>query len=137
MKILAIEDDEEIRNVISLAFDAYWRGSKVLMASDGAQGLQLLGDQSPEFVILDLGLPDGDGLHLCQEIRELYDVPIIIVTARDREVDVVEGLKAGAEDYVTKPFSPKELVARVWAVARRRWLPDASEDSLTPLFAEG
>ena len=137
MKILAIDDDEDIRQVVSSAFDMYWQGSRVLLASSGSHGLQLLKEQSPEFVILDLGLPDIDGIELCQRIQGLYGVPIVILTVRDQEENVVKGLKAGAADYMTKPFSAKELVARVWAVARRHKLCDASKDSPTLLFHAG
>lgn len=137
MKILAIDDDEDIRYAVSLAFDLYWQGAEVLTASSGSQGVRIIGEQIPDILILDLDLPDIDGLKLCHKIQERYVVPVIVLTGSDREEDGIAALDFGADDYVTKPFSPKELIARAWAVARRHQLPMWSEDSLTPMFAEG
>ena len=136
MKILTIEDDGDVQDMVSVAFDRYWVGSKVLAAVNGSQGLQLLQEEEPHIVILDLGLSDIDGLELCQKIRAHHDLPIVILTVKDRDKDVIEGLNAGAADYITKPFSPKDLIARVWAVARRHHLPDASTESPVPVFTD-
>ena len=135
MRVLAIEDDEDIRYAVSLAFDLYWQDSQVWMALDGGQALEMLGDEIPDILILDLGLPDINGLELCRNILDRYVVPVIVLTASDNEEDLISALSTGASDYVTKPFSPRELIARVWAVARRHHLPMWSENSLTPLFA--
>jgi DNA-binding response OmpR family regulator len=116
--IVLIEDDRPIAELV----DLYLRnaGYRVLQAGDAARGLELVGQHKPALVLLDIGLPGGtDGIEACKAIRATSDVPIVIVTARDDEVDRVIGLELGADDYITKPFSPRELVARVRAVLRR------------------
>jgi two-component system, OmpR family, KDP operon response regulator KdpE len=86
---------------------------------DGDTGIQMVDTESPSLVILDVGLPDMDGFTVCQEIRRFSDVPIIMLTVRDRESDIVRGLQLGADDYVAKPFRPIEFMARVQSVLRR------------------
>ena len=116
--IVLVEDDRHIADLV----DLYLRnaGFRVLQASDGPRGLELVAQHEPRLVVLDIGLPGPtDGLEACRELRRKSDVPIVILTARDDEVDRVLGLELGADDYVTKPFSPRELVARVRAVLRR------------------
>ena len=111
--ILIIEDNENLSRGISFLFEK--DGFQTHVAPDLAAGRSILREQSFDLLILDLGLPDGDGIHFCAELREHSDIPIIILTARDMEIDEVSGLTAGADDYITKPFSPSELVARVKA----------------------
>ncbi|MCJ7724974.1 MAG: response regulator transcription factor [Acidimicrobiia bacterium] len=94
-------------------------GYRLIHASTGEAGLDAVRDRSPRAVLLDLGLPGIDGIEVCRRIRAVSDVPVIMLTARDAEVDKIVGLEIGADDYVTKPFSPRELVARVRAVLRR------------------
>jgi DNA-binding response OmpR family regulator len=116
--IVLVEDDPNIADLV----DLYLRqdGYRVYQASDGETGLQLVRDRRPRLVVLDVGLPGHvDGLDVCRRLRASSDVPIIMLTARDGEVDRVLGLEMGADDYVTKPFSPRELVARVKAILRR------------------
>ncbi len=116
--IVLVEDDPNIADLVNL----YLReaGFQVYQAVDGARGLQHVRERQPKLVILDVGLPGGmDGLDVCRELRRTTDVPIIMLTARDGEIDRVLGLEMGADDYVTKPFSPRELVARVRAILRR------------------
>jgi DNA-binding response OmpR family regulator len=116
--IVLIEDDPNIADLV----DLYLRndGYRVYQAANGEAGLALVRDRSPKLVILDVGLPgDLDGLAICRELRTRSDIPIIMLTARDDEIDRVLGLEMGADDYVTKPFSPRELVARVKAILRR------------------
>ncbi len=116
--IVLIEDDRHIAELV----DLYLRntGYRVLQAGDAARGLELIDQHHPILVVLDIGLPGGmDGIEACKQIRSTSDVPIVILTARDDEVDRVIGLELGADDYLTKPFSPRELVARVRAVLRR------------------
>jgi DNA-binding response OmpR family regulator len=116
--IVLIEDDPNIADLV----DLYLRndGYRVYQANSGEAGLELVGLRHPKLVILDVGLPgDLDGLAVCRELRTKSDVPIIMLTARDGEIDRVLGLEMGADDYVTKPFSPRELVARVRAILRR------------------
>ena len=116
--VVLIEDDPNIADLV----DLYLRndGYRVYQANNGTTGLALVRDRSPKLVILDVGLPgDLDGLGVCRELRSRSDIPIIMLTARDGEIDRVLGLELGADDYVTKPFSPRELVARVKAILRR------------------
>jgi len=115
--ILVVEDEASIAEVVSL----YLRraGYNVLIASDGRQAMHMFDQQQPDFVILDLMLPEVDGLSLTRWLRDRSDLPIIMLTARREEIDRITGLEMGADDYVIKPFSPQELVSRVRAVMRR------------------
>jgi DNA-binding response OmpR family regulator len=116
--IVLVEDDPNIADLV----DLYLRndGYRVYQANSGEAGLELVRTREPRLVILDVGLPGQiDGLGVCRELRSRSDVPIIMLTARDGEIDRVLGLEMGADDYVTKPFSPRELVARVKAILRR------------------
>ena len=117
--IVVIEDDNHISDLVAM----YLRrdGFRVLQADDGEAGLQYVARDKPKLVVLDLGLPGAlDGLDVCRRLRAAnVDVPVVILTARDDEVDRVLGLELGADDYVTKPFSARELVARVHAILRR------------------
>ncbi len=115
--ILLIEDEDEIAELISLYFER--EGFRLLHAGTGETGLERLRERDPRLVLLDIGLPGIDGVEVCRRIRAGSDVPVIMLTARDSEVDKIVGLEIGADDYVTKPFSPRELVARVKAVLRR------------------
>lgn len=115
--ILLIEDEEEIADLLRLVFEK--EGLRLIHAASGEKGLALLTERSPRAVLLDLGLPGMDGMEVCRKIRASSDIPVIMLTARDDEIDKVVGLELGADDYVTKPFSPRELVARVKAVLRR------------------
>ncbi len=121
MRLAIIEDDPEIMEVVSIAFETAWPGSQIVSAPNAVEGLELVKNESPDVVILDVALPEGDssGFDLCKEIRTFSEVPIIMVTARTREVDIVRGLELGAADYLTKPFSSVELLARTRAVLRR------------------
>lgn len=121
MWVAVIEDDPEITEVVTVAFETAWPGSHVVSAPNGTEGMEMVRTRSPDVVILDVALPEGDshGFDLCKEFRSFSDVPIIMLTARSREVDVVRGLELGAADYLTKPFSPVELLARTRAVLRR------------------
>ncbi len=116
--MLIIEDDENISRGVAFAFEK--DGFSVISASTLEDGRQRFGQQDFDIVILDLGLPDGDGMDLCKHIRENSGVPVIMLTARDLETDEVNGLSAGADDYITKPFSLSVLRARVDSVLRRR-----------------
>ena len=116
--IVVVEDDQHIADLVEL----YLReeGFRVVQAHDGQKGLDAVRDQGPRLVILDVGLPGTiDGLEVCRRLRAKDDLPVLMLTARDGEVDRVLGLELGADDYVTKPFSPRELVARVKAILRR------------------
>ena len=119
MKVLVIEDAPDVVKVVSLCLELRWPDATILSAAEGNKGLELIEKQKPDIVILDLGLPDMDGLDVLREIRRFSDVPIIVLTVRDRDSDIARGLELGADDYMTKPFSHIELQARVNAVLRR------------------
>ncbi len=114
---LVVEDDKAVSQLIRLYLAQ--AGYKVLTAEDGLVGLQMALQDSPDIILLDLNLPGMDGIEVCKNVRQESEVPIIMVTARVEEDDRLTGLDLGADDYVSKPFSPRELVARVNAVLRR------------------
>jgi DNA-binding response OmpR family regulator len=116
--VVVVEDDPNIADLV----DLYLRreGYRVLLASDGEKGLEAFAQEDPWIVILDVGLPGArDGFEVCRQIRARSSVPVLFLTARDDEVDRILGLELGADDYLVKPFSPRELVARVRAILRR------------------
>ena len=115
--VLVIDDDRKVVSLVRMYLER--EGFHVIAASDGARALDLLARHRPGFVILDLMLPAIDGISVCQQIRKGSSVPILMLTAKAEEVDKLVGLQVGADDYVTKPFSPRELVARVQAILRR------------------
>ncbi len=119
MKVLVIEDDPGIIEVVSLCFQLRWSGTTLTSAATGHKGIELVETESPDVVILDIGLPDIDGYHVLREIRRFSDVPVLMLTVRGEDTDVAKGLELGADDYITKPFSHIELIARVQAVLRR------------------
>jgi len=127
--ILLIEDEEEIADLLQLAFER--EGFRLVHASSGESGLERFRERNPRVVLLDVGLPGMDGFEVCRRIRSGSEIPVIMLTARDAELDTVVGLEIGADDYVTKPFSTRELVARVKAVLRR-----SEERPLTPDVVE-
>lgn len=116
-KVLIIEDDRKIVNYLSMYCEA--EGWEILVSRDGLEGWQMFNQQKPNFILLDLMLPNLDGLEICRRIRAISDVPIIITTARGDEIDRLLGLEVGADDYVVKPYSPREVVARMRAIMRR------------------
>lgn len=120
-RILIIEDEEDIRELIRYTLDR--EGFGVSEAGTGEEGLRSAADRNPDLVLLDLMLPGKDGLSVCRELKgdeATRNIPVIMVTARGEESDIVAGLELGAEDYVVKPFSPKVLAARIRSVLRRR-----------------
>ena len=123
-RILLIEDDPQDQTIVTAALEN--EGYIVEVTDTGEAGLEALQEQEPDLVLLDLILPGIDGLEVCRQIRGLCDLPVIILTAKDEEVDLVVGLELGADDYVTKPFSIRELVARVRAMLRRAVLTERS-----------
>jgi DNA-binding response OmpR family regulator len=126
--ILIIEDDKKTASLVALYLER--EGFQLRIAYDGQQGLEMARQYSPSLVILDLMLPVIDGWEVCRQLRKSSEVPIIMLTARDEEVDLISGLTLGADDYVAKPFSPRELVARVKAVLRRGRLRSQKENKL-------
>src|SRR5574341_894932 len=115
--VLIVEDDANIVNLLRLYLER--DGFAVASASDGAAGLQAVEDLRPDFVVLDLMLPHLDGIEVCRRIRAHSEIPVLMLTARVDEVDRLLGLSIGADDYVTKPFSPREVVARIRTILRR------------------
>jgi len=116
--ILVIEDEPQYRFLIQLNLEA--SGYSVVLAENARTGLARVADAVPDLVLLDLMLPDFDGIELCRQIRRFSGVPIVMLTARAERKDIISGLNAGADDYVTKPFSVDELLARIQANLRRR-----------------
>jgi len=117
LNILLVEDEEKMRNVLKIYLEN--EGYHVDEAIDGRQALEMAGQNTYGLIILDIMLPESDGWTICREIRKNSQVPIVFLTARSEEFDKLLGFQLGADDYVTKPFSPKELVARVNAIIRR------------------
>ncbi|WP_104523433.1 response regulator transcription factor [Blastococcus atacamensis] len=120
--VLIIEDDPRIRRILQMTLQR--EGLDVTEAASGESGLEQLGEREFDVVLLDLMLPGKDGFEVCREVRRTSNVPIIMVTARSDSHDVVAGLEAGADDYVSKPFVAKELSARIRALARRTRVPE-------------
>lgn len=134
-KILIIEDDPEIIKLLEIHLtDLIYSTEK---AMDGAAGLQVALDQDFDLIILDLTLPVMDGVEVCRKIREKKSTPIIMLTAKSEEIDRVLGLEIGADDYITKPFSIRELLARIKAVLRRTSTPDHNSKTNSTLNFEG
>ena len=127
-RILTVEDDERIRTAVKLALED--EGWEVAEAEDGEEALSAFNAQPCDVVLIDIMLPGIDGFEVCRSIRRESDVPIVMVTARADTHDVVAGLEAGADDYLTKPFAPKELSARIRALLRRARTSDSRVDHL-------
>lgn len=126
-KILVIDDEPQIIEVLT----SYLKkdGFRVIAAADGTKALQIAEREEPDLILLDLMLPDIDGYEVCRALRKRSNVPIVMLTARDEETDKIVGLELGADDYITKPFSPREVLARVRAVLRRAE-PGALEEAI-------
>ncbi|WP_257164897.1 response regulator transcription factor [Bradyrhizobium sp. SRS-191] len=116
-RILIVDDDPHIREVLRVALGK--AGMTVTEAADGRAALVRFGEDRPDLIVLDVGMPEFDGLEVCRRIRRTSQVPILFLSARDEEIDRILGLEIGGDDYVTKPFSPRELVARVNVILRR------------------
>ena len=116
-RILIADDDPGIREVLAYALDR--EGMEVIESRDGAEALATAQTAAPDLVILDIGMPEMDGLDVCRELRRTSEVPVLFLTARDDEIDRILGLEIGGDDYVTKPFSPREIAARVKVILRR------------------
>lgn len=134
-KILVIDDDEMLLGAVQKKLET--TGFKVITAVDGASARHLYETQQPDLVVLDLALPDDDGTDICRDIRARSRTPIIMLTGRAEETDRIVGLELGADDYVTKPFSLSELVARIKAVLRRTMAPPVDTRREEPTVLEG
>jgi two-component system, OmpR family, KDP operon response regulator KdpE len=135
LKILVVDDSPEVVESVGLALAMHWRDVEVLGAATGAGALDLVEQDRPDFVLLDIGLPDMNGYEVLAQIRAFSDVPVAMLTARDDAMDKVKGLELGADDYITKPFNHLELLARMRAVLRRLDMPSPS--SRIPSFSSG
>ena len=135
MKILVVDDEPDLIESVRLGFTLQWREVDVLGAGSGEAGLDVVEQEQPDIVLLDVGLPDIDGFEVLRQIRAFSDVPVVMLTARDDSMDKVKGLELGADDYVTKPFNHLELIARVKAVLRRLEMPAPA--SRAPSFRSG
>jgi two-component system response regulator VicR len=131
MKALIIEDDARIIDVISLAFRIRWPESKMISTNSGERGIMLVEEESPDVVILDIGLPDINGFEVLKSIRLFSSVPVIILTVLGEEENVVKGLELGADEYITKPFRQMELLSRVQALVRRTGILQQNSPSIT------
>ena len=120
--ILVVDDEPHVVRLVKANLEP--SGYKILTATDGQQALQVVQDESPDLVILDIMLPKMDGYEVCRRIRDFSPVPVVMLTARSTEVDLVHGFDVGADDYVTKPFAANELLVRVRAVLRRSKWPE-------------
>jgi two-component system response regulator RegX3 len=132
-RVLVVEDEESFRD--ALAFMLRKEGFEVLVVDNGVAALAAFRKQDPDLILLDLMLPELNGTEVCRTIRQTSSVPIIMLTAKDSEIDKVVGLELGADDYVTKPFSSRELVARIRAVLRRG--ADGSEAATDTVLEAG
>jgi DNA-binding response OmpR family regulator len=135
VKVLVVDDAPEVVDSVRFGFAVQWREVDLLSAGTGKEALGLVERESPDLVLLDVGLPDMDGFKVLEELRFFSDVPVIMLTARDDTIDKVKGLELGADDYVTKPFNHLELLARIKAVLRRLDMPPPK--SRAPSFRSG
>ncbi|MDC2865572.1 response regulator transcription factor [Bacillus sp. BP-3] len=115
--ILVVDDEKEIRDLIAIYLKN--EGYEVLQAGDGTEGLEILQKQQVHLVVLDIMMPKLDGIHMCMKVREIAEMPIIMLSAKTQDMDKILGLTTGADDYVTKPFNPLELIARIKSQLRR------------------
>ena len=134
MKFLVIDDAPDVVEAVTLCLELKYSGATFLSAGDGKKALELATKEEPDLIILDIGLPDSDGFEICRQIRASSQVPIVMLTVRDRDEDVARGLTVGADDYITKPFSHIELQARVLALLRRA---RGTDGTLEGSFAAG
>ena len=121
-KILVVDDEQPIADI--LQFNLEKEGYQVVVANDGDTAIELAESEKPNLILLDIMLPGKDGNEVLREVRKTQNIPVIMLTAKDAEIDKVLGLELGADDYVTKPFSNRELIARVKANLRREQVPD-------------
>jgi two-component system KDP operon response regulator KdpE len=127
VKILVAEDDAEIVEFVSIAFDVGWPETEMVSTHQGGEVAELVENEAPDLLLLDLGLPDVSGFDVLRQVRQFSTMPIIVVTVRDNEADIVKGLEWGADEYVVKPFGQLELLARVKAVLRSRRYSQGSD----------
>ena len=130
-RVLIVDDDEKLRKLLQEYLEGY--GFRVMALPDGSLAMETIKNESPDVVILDIMLPGRDGLDILREIRSGYDLPVIMLTAKGDDADRIVGLELGADDYVPKPFNPRELLARIKAVTRRFTIQEKRKDSETEI----
>jgi DNA-binding response OmpR family regulator len=135
MKVAVIEDDRGIINAVQVAFEFRWPDTRIVFAMSGQDGIDLIKEESPDVLILDINLPDISGFEVLKKVREFSTLPVIILTVRADDNDVLKGLEAGADDYITKPFNYFTLLARVKAVLRRTNRAEIQTDHNTAVNA--
>jgi two-component system KDP operon response regulator KdpE len=135
MKVLVIDDDARIREALEVGVQLQWQDAQVITAADGEAGLNCFFDEDPDVVLLDVTMPRMNGYEVLRAIRQVSDVPLIMLTARGDDVDQVRGLELGADDYVSKPFSHLALMARIKSALRRAELPPPVQ--MVPDFRAG
>ena len=116
MRVLVVDDDPDIAEAVTAVVSVSWPDAEIIEAADGRAAIEHVRNRQPDIIVLDVGLPDMSGFDVMRTIRESSEVPIVMLTARDGHMDKVEGLEFGADDYITKPFAPMELLARLSAV---------------------
>jgi len=126
VKLLIIEDSTEIVDIVAQTIDLRWPEASLLSTGLGQTGVELAEKELPDLIILDLGLPDLSGFEVLRQVRRFSDVPVVILTVRGDEMDMIRGLELGADDYIVKPFSPGEFLARLKAALRRRQMPEVT-----------
>ncbi len=136
MKVLIVDDDRDILESLALSFQLQWHGAHVYTATDGEQALDAFYRFNPDVVLLDVLLPKMSGYEVLKRLRQISDVPVIMLTAKDEEIDKVKGLELGADDYITKPFGYLELFARIRAVLRRSGLVPKGEREMRLDFGD-
>lgn len=132
--ILVVDDDPHIREVVTFALEK--AGMEADEASDGAEVMNIFDERRHQLIVLDISMPEMDGLDVCREIRKTSDVPILFLSSRDEEIDRIIGLEIGADDYLTKPFSPRELIARIKAILKRTQ-PKTENNHVNETFRAG
>lgn len=137
MKVLIIEDSTEIIDVVAQIIELRWPEASLVSTGLGERGVELARKELPDVIILDIGLPDVDGYQVLRQIRRFSDVPVVILTVRGDEMDKIRGLELGADDYIVKPFSAGEFLARTKAVLRRSRIPEATTNVTQRPFIRG
>lgn len=137
MKLLLIEDDPGIIDVVEVTLELRWPDVKMISTFSGKKGVELARTELPDLILLDLGLPDITGFEVLKQIRVFSDVPVMILTVRGEELDKIKGIEMGADDYMVKPFSPGELLARLNALLRRGRMAEAASKGGAKPFLKG
>ena len=137
MKVLIVEDNNEIIDIVAQTLELRWPEASLVSTTLGGVGVELAEKELPDLIILDLGLPDMDGFQVLRRIRGFSNVPVVILTVRGDEIDKIRGLEMGADDYIVKPFSPGEFLARLKTALRRSQVPETTTNVIEKPFIRG